>query len=67
MEEKSFESRLEEAKKILEMLMNPELTLEESVKAYEAGTKTLKEAQKILDDARKQIELIRGAEEQGGS
>lgn len=63
MEEKSFEGRLDEAKKILEKLMNPELTLEESVKAYEAGTRALKEAQTILEDARKQIERIRGGED----
>jgi exodeoxyribonuclease VII small subunit len=62
LEEKSFESRLEEAKQILEKLMNPELTLEESVKAYEAGTKALKEAQRILEDAREQIEKIREKE-----
>ena len=61
-EEKSFESRLEEAKQILEKLMNPELTLEESVRAYEAGTKALKEAQKILEDARDQVEKIRAKE-----
>ena len=59
MKENDFEGRLEEAKQILEKLMNPELTLEESVKAYEAGTKALKEAQKILEDAREQIERIR--------
>ena len=63
MEEKSFESRLEEAKQILEKLMNPELTLEESVKAYEAGTQALKEAQKILEDAREQIDKIREKED----
>ena len=57
-----FEGRLEEAKKILEKLMDPELTLEESVKAYEAGTKVLKEAQKILEDAREQIEKIRSGD-----
>ena len=62
MEEKSFESRLEEAKAILEKLMNPELTLEESVRAYEAGTRALKEAQQILEDAREQIEKIRAKE-----
>ena len=61
-EEKSFESRLEEAKQILEKLMNPELTLEESVRAYEAGTNALKEAQKILEDARDQVEKIRAKE-----
>jgi len=61
-EEKSFESRLEEAKAILEKLMNPELTLEESVRAYEAGSRALKEAQQILEDAREQIEKIRAKE-----
>ena len=61
-EANDFEGRLEEAKKILEKLMDPELTLEESVKAYEAGTKVLKEAQKILEDAREQIEKIRSGE-----
>ncbi len=59
MKPNDFESRLEEAKQILEKLMDPELTLEESVKAYEAGTRALKEAQKILEDAREQVEKIR--------
>lgn len=59
MKENDFEGRLEEAKQILEKLMNPELTLEQSVKAYEAGTKALKEAQKMLEDAQKHIEQIR--------
>jgi exodeoxyribonuclease VII small subunit len=62
-QEKSFESRLEEAKQILEKLMNPELTLEQSVKAYESGTKALKEAQQMLEDAREQIEKIRARED----
>jgi len=60
--ENDFEGRLEEAKAILEKLMNPELTLEESVRAYEAGTRALKEAQKILEDARRQVEQIRSGE-----
>lgn len=64
MEKNDFEGRLEEAKKILEKLMNPELTLEESVKAYEAGSKALKEAQQILEDARTQIEKIRSQEDE---
>lgn len=59
MKENDFEGRLEEAKQILEKLMNPELTLEQSVKAYETGTKALKEAQKMLEDAQKHIEQIR--------
>ena len=60
-----FEGRLEAAKKILEKLMDPELTLEESVRAYEEGTKALREAQKILEDARAQVEKIRAGEDGG--
>ncbi|MBD3801320.1 MAG: exodeoxyribonuclease VII small subunit [Campylobacterales bacterium] len=63
MEANDFEGCLEEAKQILEKLMNPEMTLEESVKAYESGTRALKEAQQILEVARKKIEQIRGGEE----
>lgn len=46
-----FETKLESAKKILETLMNPEITLEESVKAYEKGMSELTEAQKMLEEA----------------
>jgi exodeoxyribonuclease VII small subunit len=62
MSEKSaedFEIRLEKAKAILEKLMNPEITLSDSVKAYEAGMKELSEAQKMLENAQLQIEQIR--------
>ncbi len=48
---KDFEKKLEGAKKTLETLMNPEITLQNSVKAYEKGMKELSEAQKILEDA----------------
>ena len=54
-----FEVRLEKSKKILEQLMNPEITLSDSVKAYEAGMKELQEAQKMLENAQLQVETIR--------
>ena len=54
-----FEVRLDKAKAILEKLMNPEITLSDSVKAYEAGMKELQEAQKMLENAQLQIEQIR--------
>ena len=54
-----FEVRVEKAKVILEKLMDPEITLSESVKAYEAGMKELQEAQKMLENAQLQIEQIR--------
>ena len=45
MKEQSFEEKLEHSKALLEKLMNPEITLEESVKLYEEGLKNIKEAQ----------------------
>jgi exodeoxyribonuclease VII small subunit len=51
MAKEKFETKLEGAKKTLEILMNPEITLEDSVKAYEKGMKELADAQKMLEDA----------------
>jgi len=56
-----FENRLENAKKILERLMSPEITLENSVKAYQDGMKELAEAQKILEDATIKIQEIKAS------
>ena len=55
----NFETKLDNAKKTLETLMSPEITLENSVKAYEAGMKELQEAQKILEDAKIKIQEIK--------
>ena len=54
-----FESKLESAKKVLETLMNPQITLAESVKAYEKGMSELAEAQKILEEAQIKITEIK--------
>ena len=43
MKEQSFEEKLEHSKALLEKLMNPEITLEESVKLYEEGLKNIKD------------------------
>jgi len=59
-ETESFESKLDSAKKILETLMNPEITLQDSVKAYEKGMSELVKAQKILEDAEIKITEIKG-------
>lgn len=59
MAKEQFETKLENAKKILETLMKPEITLEESVKAYEQGMKELTEAQKMLEDAVIKIKEIK--------
>lgn len=54
-----FESKLESAKKVLETLMNPQITMAESVKAYEKGMSELAEAQKILEEAQIKITEIK--------
>lgn len=50
--EQSFEAKLESAKTILENLSNPELSLEEGMKKYQEGIAILKEATKMLEEAK---------------
>ena len=59
--QENFEDKLDNAKKILETLMSPEITLENSVKAYESGMKELAQAQKILQDASIKIQEIKAS------
>ena len=58
MKSSEFEKKIEEAKKVLEKLMNPEITLSESVKLYKEGIEALKEAQEMLEKAKVEIEEI---------
>ena len=57
----SFEEKLEHSKELLEKLMNPEVTLEESVKLYEEGLKNIKEAQTLIEEAKTKITIIEQA------
>ncbi|WP_457746143.1 exodeoxyribonuclease VII small subunit [Sulfurimonas sp.] len=59
MAKENFEKKLQNAKTILEKLMNPEITLQESVKAYEQGMKELSDAQKMLEEAQLKIQEIK--------
>ena len=54
-----FETKLESDKETLEILMNPEITLQDGVKAYEKGMKELSDAQKMLEDAQIKIQEIK--------
>jgi len=56
--ELGFEERVEAAKKIMEQLMDPEIPLEKSVKLYKEGMELLKEAGKILEEAKIEVETI---------
>ena len=58
MKNKTFEEKLEYSKSLLEKLMNPEITLEESVKLYEEGLKNIKEAQTLIEEAKTKITVI---------
>ncbi len=62
MAKNDFETKLDNSKKILETLMNPEITLEVSVKAYESGMKELQDAQKLLETAQIKIQEIKVAQ-----
>ena len=61
MKTETFEEKLEYSKTLLEKLMNPEITLEASVKLYEEGLKNIKEAQKLIEDAKIKITVIEQA------
>ncbi|HHD78143.1 MAG TPA: exodeoxyribonuclease VII small subunit [Epsilonproteobacteria bacterium] len=39
-------------------MINPEITLEESVKLYEEGLKNIKEAQTLIEEAKTKISII---------
>ena len=54
----TFEEKLEHSKELLEKLMDPEITLEESVKLYEEGLKNIKEAQTLIEEAKTKITII---------
>ena len=58
MRNESFEEKLEYTKVLLEKLMSPDMTLEESVKLYEEGLKNIKEAQTLIEEAKTKITVI---------
>ena len=59
----SFETKITNAKAILEKLMDPALPMNESVKAYEEGMKELKIAETMLQNAQLQIQIIKNQEQ----
>lgn len=61
--EESFETKITNAKAILEKLMDPAMPMNESVKAYEEGMKELKTAETMLQNAQLQIQIIKNQEQ----
>ncbi len=66
MKNETFEEKLEHSKELLEKLMNPEITLEESVKLYEEGLRNIKEAQTLIEEAKTKITVIEQANQNIG-
>lgn len=62
-DEISFETKIANAKTILEKLMDPTLPMNESVKAYEQGMNELKVAEKMLEQAQLQIQIIKNQDQ----
>lgn len=58
MKNETFEEKLEHSKALLEKLMKPDITLEESVKLYEEGLNTIREAQKLIEEAKIKVSVI---------
>jgi len=54
----TFEEKLDYSKELLEKLMNPDITLEESVNLYEEGLSNIKDAEKLIEDAKIKITVI---------
>ncbi len=63
MKRRSFEEELEHSKEILDRLMNPEITLEESIKLYQEGIESVKRAQKMIEEAKLKVEKISKGEQ----
>ena len=61
MAKENFEEKLQNAKVVLETLMKPEITLADSVKAYEKGMKELSDAQAMLEVAVIKIQEIKNS------
>ncbi len=59
MKSSDFEKKIEKAKEILNSLMNPEITLSESMKKYKEGMKALKEASELLEKAKLEFQELK--------
>lgn len=55
----TFEEKIENAKKLLEKLIDPQITLSNSVEIYKSGMNELKEAQSLLDSAKLEFEELK--------
>jgi len=57
-EQVGFEENIKNAQELLEKLINPEITLSQSVEVYKEGLKELEAAQKLLDDVKLEFQEL---------
>jgi exodeoxyribonuclease VII small subunit len=57
-----FEQKLERAKALLEKLSAPDLALDASMAYYKEGVTVLKEASKLLEEAKQEFEVLSSKE-----
>lgn len=58
--EQSFEENIKNAQELLEKLIDPEITLSQSVTIYKQGLKELEEAGKLLENAKLEFQELSG-------
>lgn len=61
---KSFEDRLQEVQEIISRIEEGKLPLEDSVKQYETGMKTLAELDEELKDMNRRLTVLQDGKEQ---
>ena len=54
----TYEKRVIKAKELLEKVVDPNATLSQSVKDYKKGLDELAKAQKMIEEAKAEIEII---------
>ncbi len=54
----NFEEKIQNAKELLEKLIDPQITLSNSVEIYKNGMNELKTAQELLDNAKLEFEEL---------
>jgi len=56
--EPNFEENIKKAQELLEKLIDPEITLSQSVSVYKDGLKELETAQKLLDNVKLEFQEL---------
>ena len=63
-EKKSFEEKLQEVQEIISRIEEGKLPLEDSVRQFEAGMKTLSELDEELKDMNRRLTILQDGKEQ---